>query len=233
MMRGIIYSLMRNYILQNTYKIPTIFTFFWVGLWHGAGWNFILFGLAHGTYIVIYSAWVQIKPSIPDNRVIKSTVIANSIGRLVTFLAVVLSLVVFPAESIDGAGNMLAAMLGGHGLSLSPSLIGRIGNVEPWLLDYGVVFQGMFHNHAFGVNPEPGVAWVVALFLAAMLLPNTQQLLGRYRPVLEIYKNEVPRLRHRWMEWRPSMLWAFFTFSIFIIAILNLTQTSEFLYFQF
>ena len=225
------YGSVRLFIL--TILIPTMFTFFWVGLWHGAGWNFILFGLAHGTYIVIYSAWVQIKPSIPDNRVIKSTVIANSIGRVVTFLAIVLSLVVFPAESIDGAGNMLAAMLGGHGLSLSPSLIGRIGNLEPWLLGHGIVFHGMFHNHAFGVNPKAGVVWVVALFLIAMLLPNTQQLLGRYRPVLEIYKNEVPRLSHRWMEWRPSILWAFFTFSIFIIAILNLTQTSEFLYFQF
>ena len=170
---------------------------------------------------------------IPDNRVIKSTVIANSIGRVVTFLAVVPSFVLFRAESMDGVSNMLAAMLGGHGLSLSPSLIGRIGNVEPWLLDHGVVFHGMFHNHAFGADPKLGIAWIVALLLASMLLPNTQQLLRRYRPVLKIYKNEVPRLRHRWIEWRPTISWAFFTFGIFIIAILSLTQTSEFLYFQF
>ena len=128
---------------------------------------------------------------------------------------------------------MLTAMLSGHGLSLSPSLIGRIGNVEQWLLEHGVVFHGMFHNHAFGANPKLGIAWVVALLLASMFLPNTQQLLHRYRPALGTYENEVPRLRHRWIEWRPTIPWAFFTFGIFIITILSLEQASEFLYFQF
>jgi D-alanyl-lipoteichoic acid acyltransferase DltB (MBOAT superfamily) len=65
------------------------------GLWHGAGWNFVLFGLAHGTYIVICGAWVKVKKNISDNSVIKSTVVANSIGRAITFLAVVLA---FSAE---------------------------------------------------------------------------------------------------------------------------------------
>ena len=203
------------------------------GLWHGAGWNFVLFGLAHGTYIVICGAWVKVKKNISDNSVIKSTVVANSIGRAITFLAVVLAFVPFRAESMDGTRNMLAAMLGGHGLSLSPSLIGEIGNAEQWLLEHGVVFHGMFHNHAFGADPKWGIAWVVALFLASTLLPNTQQLLRRYRPALETYKDEIPCLRHRWIEWRPTAPWALFTFGVFIITILSLTQASEFLYFQF
>jgi len=231
------YAVIRNYnsisVFILTILLPTMFAYFWVGLWHGAGWKFILFGLTHGTYIVIYSAWVKIKKNIPDNRVIKSTVIANSIGRVVTFLAVVPSLVLFRAESMDGVSNMLTAMLSGHGLSLPPSLIGRIGYLEQWLLEHGVVFHGMFHNHVFGTNPKWGIAWVVALLLASMFLPNTQQLLRRYRPVLKTYKNEVPRLRHRWIEWRPTIPWAFFTFGIFIITILSLEQASEFLYFQF
>ena len=159
--------------------------------------------------------------------------VANLIGRVITLLAVVLAFVLFRAESMDGASNMLAAMLGGHGLSLSPLLIGKIGNAEQWLLEYGVVFQGMFHNNAFGANPKLGIIWVVALLLASMFLPNTQQLLHRYRPALETYEKELPRLRHRWIEWRPTIPWAFFTFIIFIICILSLTQTSEFLYFQF
>ena len=231
------YAVIRNYgsisLFILTILLPTMFAYFWVGLWHGAGWNFILFGLVHGTYIVIYSAWVKIKKKIPDNSVIKSTVVANSIGGAITFLAVVLAFVPFRAESMDGTRNMLAAMLGGHGLSLSPSLIGEIGNAEQWLLEHGVVFHGMFHNHVFGADPKWGIVWVVALFLASTLLPNTQQLLRRYRPALETYKNEIPCLRHRWIEWRPTAPWALFTFGVFIITILSLTQASEFLYFQF
>ena len=203
------------------------------GLWHGAGWNFILFGLAHGTYIVICGAWVKVKKNISDNSVIKSTVVANSIGRVITFLAVVLAFVPFRAESMDGTRNMLATMLGGHGLSLSPSLIGGFGNAEQWLLEHGVVFDGMFHNHVFGADPKWGIAWVVTLFLASTLLPNTQQLLRRYRPALETYKNEIPCSRYRWIEWRPTAPWTLFTCGIFIITILSLTQASEFLYFQF
>jgi hypothetical protein len=210
-----------------------MFAYFWAGLWHGAGWKFILFGLAHGTYIVIYSVWVKIKKKIPDDIAIRSTVVANLIGRVITFLAIVLSFVLFRAESMDGASNMLGAMLGGHGLSLSPLLIGRFGNLEHWLLEHGVIFHGTFYNNVFGINPTLGIIWVVALLLASMFLPNTQQLLYRYSPTLETYKKEVPRLRHRCIEWRPTIPWAFFTFSIFIIAILSLTQTSEFLYFQF
>jgi alginate O-acetyltransferase complex protein AlgI len=231
------YTLIRNYgsvsLFILTVLLPTIFVFFWVGLWHGAGWNFILFGLAHGTYIVIYSAWVKIKKKIPGSRTIRSTLVANLIGRVITFLAVVLSFVLFRAQSMDGVNNMLAAMLSGHGLSLSPLLMGRIGNLEQWLLEHGIVFHGMFHNHVFGANPKWGVAWIVALLLVSMFFPNTQQLLHRYRPALETFGNEVPRLRHRWIEWRPTIPWAFFTFGIFIIAILSLTQDSEFLYFQF
>ena len=231
------YALIKNYssvsLFILTILLPIMFSYFWVGLWHGAGWNFILFGLAHGTYIIIYSVWVKIKKKIPAERAIRSTVVANLIGRTITFLAVVLSFVLFRAESMDGASNMLTAMLGGHGLSLSPLLIGKIGNAEQWLLEYGVVFHGMFHNNAFGANPKLGIIWVVALLLASMFLPNTQQLLHRYRPALETYEKELPRLRHRWIEWRPTIPWAFFTFIIFIISILSLTQTSEFLYFQF
>ena len=177
--------------------------------------------------------WVQVKKNISANSVINSTVVANSIGRAITFLAVVLAFVPFRAESMEGTRNMLAAMLGGHGLSLSPSLIGEIGNAEQWLLEHGVVFHGMFHNHAFGADPKWGIAWVVALFLASTLLPTTQHLPRRSRPALETYKDDIPCLRHRWIEWRPTAPWALFTFGVFIITILSLTQASEFLYFQF
>jgi hypothetical protein len=177
--------------------------------------------------------WIKVKKKIPTGIAIKSTVLANLIGRVITFLAVVLSFALFRAESMDGASNMLTAMLGGHGLSLSPLLVGTFGNLEQWLLEQGVLFNGMFHNNAFGAQPVLGITWVVALLLASMFLPNTQQLLYRYSPILETYEKEVPRLRHRWIEWRPTIPWAFFTFSIFIITILSLTQTSEFLYFQF
>jgi len=33
--------------------LSLMFTFFLLGLWHGAGWNFIIFGLLHGIYVAV------------------------------------------------------------------------------------------------------------------------------------------------------------------------------------
>ena len=45
------YGNLRIFIL--TIIFPILFSFFWIGLWHGAGWNFILFGFLHGFYIIL------------------------------------------------------------------------------------------------------------------------------------------------------------------------------------
>jgi hypothetical protein len=55
----------------------------------------------------------------------------------------------------------------------------------------------------------------------------------RYRPAFEIYHREIYRLRLRWMEWRPTLSWAIFTTVLFVLAVLSLTQNSEFIYYNF
>jgi D-alanyl-lipoteichoic acid acyltransferase DltB (MBOAT superfamily) len=34
-----------------------------VGLWHGAGWGFMLWGAMHGAYLVLYRIWESLKPA--------------------------------------------------------------------------------------------------------------------------------------------------------------------------
>jgi alginate O-acetyltransferase complex protein AlgI len=50
---------------------PVMFTFFWVGLWHGAAWTFVLWGLIHGSYLACYSMWAKFKRKYPNIKVIK------------------------------------------------------------------------------------------------------------------------------------------------------------------
>ena len=37
--------------------LPIFITFVILGLWHGAGWTFVLFGAAHGIYLGVNEAW--------------------------------------------------------------------------------------------------------------------------------------------------------------------------------
>ena len=55
----------------------------------------------------------------------------------------------------------------------------------------------------------------------------------RYRPAFETYKGEIPRVRYRWLEWRPTIVWTVYSSILLTLAIISLNRFSEFLYFQF
>jgi alginate O-acetyltransferase complex protein AlgI len=78
------------------------------GIWHGAGWNFLLWGGLHGTYLMINHAWRHWFP-IADSE--------PSLGRKlfgwgITMFAVVVAWVLFRATTLAGAGAILRAMAG-------------------------------------------------------------------------------------------------------------------------
>ncbi len=75
-------------------------TFFVSGIWHGAGWLFILWGMLHGTAIVIHRIWHNfLNWKMPV-----------WCGRVLTFLFVMLAWVLFRAESMEQAGKVYHAL---------------------------------------------------------------------------------------------------------------------------
>lgn len=80
--------------------IPVIITFLLAGIWHGAGWTFVVFGLIHGFALAINHAWTQMKmPALPQG-----------VGWALTMLVVVVGLVVFRAPDLGTAAVILQAM---------------------------------------------------------------------------------------------------------------------------
>ena len=78
-----------------------------VGLWHGAGWNFILWGAMHGAYLVLYRVyenWKLPRPALADSRVLAG------MWRVLTLIAVSAAWVVFRASTLAKAGSILASM---------------------------------------------------------------------------------------------------------------------------
>ena len=148
-----------------------------------------------------------------------------------TFIALIVSWVPFRAESLEGAGNIFKSMFGLNGFVLPESYLGHLNHLAGlgnYLLAIGWEFgdAGLFK----GVKE---VAGLLFLLLISVAFPNTQQIMRRYRPAFETYKGEIPRLRWRVLEWRPTRIWALFSSTIFVLAVLGLTRVSEFLYFQF
>ena len=209
--------------------------FFWVGLWHGAGWNFILFGLLHGGYIVIYNIWQKIKNKFPKVKIIKKAFISDLIAQIITFLAVTLAFVFFRAESMNGAINILHSMVGAKGISLPSSMADNIGILFSWFTKYGVLVfdDGMFRNNVFGHSPLEGFVWIVILFIITLLMPNTQQIMRSYNPKFEVWTGKILKPAIKWLEWKPNLYWGIFVTAMLVISIINISKYSEFLYFQF
>jgi len=63
-----------------------------------------------------------------------------------------------------------------------------------------------------------------------LMLPNTQQLTRDWRPILE--QIPEPPLFARF-KWRPSLVWGIATGGMMLVALLRMSDTSRFLYFQF
>jgi alginate O-acetyltransferase complex protein AlgI len=76
------------------------------GLWHGAGANFLLWGMLHGTYLMTAHGFRKAVRARGQVR------IPSAISAVVTFFAVVIGWVFFRADSLLGAKTMLIGMAG-------------------------------------------------------------------------------------------------------------------------
>jgi D-alanyl-lipoteichoic acid acyltransferase DltB (MBOAT superfamily) len=130
------------------------------GLWHGAGWTFIVWGGLHGVYLVInhlWRAWGRISLPAP-------------VGWLLTFLPVVLAWTVFRAPDLHSAGAMLWGMAGGRGMGQGVGL--RQVTLIALLLAIALALpnlQQMMRGDSSGRLPNwlgwrPGTAWALACF---------------------------------------------------------------------
>lgn len=198
------------------------------GLWHGAGWTFVLWGGLHGGYLVVNHIWRKWRASCGCGQ---GTPLGQFFAWLLTMLAVILAWIPFRAEGMVATQNMLGAMFGFNGFSLPVSLTGKLGLNEPLLISFGAVFQGMFHNGL--ANWTHGAAMIFLLTMIAVVAPNTQQIMQKYHPVLEVYNGEIQKFKFKLTQWQPTVLWAISTGSLFLISLAYLTRASEFLYFQF
>ena len=117
------------------------------GIWHGAGWNFMIWGFLHGSYLVINHWWSATRARIISAPISK---FENTAYWALTMLAVMIAWVFFRAQTTEGALHMLNTMA--H-------------------FDISQLLQSDL------INNKRAIAICGALFLVAVFCPNSGQIM--------------------------------------------------------
>lgn len=192
--------------------VPSFVTFVAVGIWHGAGWTFVLFGVMHAIYICINEAWRE-RQKQRRKKLRKAGLKARDPGfferfgyHLITLVAIAAANVLFRATSVTDAVKIWQGMAG-------------LGGVSPlaW--------------HAVGVDL---LVYILIGVLIVALFPNTQQLMRHYDPAYnwrEWRDVSPPLLRY---VWRPDAKGIAFAAVTLLLGILFIQRGQAiFLYFNF
>lgn len=186
------------------------------GLWHGAGWNFVIWGGLHGAYLVIHKLWTQITGNRPgDFRAYRF------FAWLLTFLSVVVAWVFFRATSLDSALVIINGMFSGDFI-LTEKYLHKLDNVLFFLPLSSLADANRY------LDLET-TKYIVILLVIAVAAPNTQKFMRNFDPALM----DRSGMKQTGLAWKPNLIWLVIMLAGFFWCLLELTAISEFLYFQF
>jgi alginate O-acetyltransferase complex protein AlgI len=186
-----------------------LITMFIGGLWHGAGWTFVIWGLLHGLYLTLNHLYRRVRKVGSD----APSQWRRAVGRGSTFLAVVLAWVFFRSSGIEEAGTILFGMVGLNGLASTGELACTPAKQTACLLGVPVAW-----------------CWIAALLGIVFFAPHTQQVMWRWKPALDDVRAAQMQTR---IAFKPTLRWAFAIAVLFAIAVARLSEHSQFLYYQF
>ena len=207
------------------------------GLWHGANWAFVVWGIMHGGLLALNHAWTHLRVSkLP----VMDTPPVRAASVLLTFFAVTLAWVPFRAETLGDAGRMLAALfptgteVPSVWASFRQCLVAQFVDLKS-VLNLTAWFKPRELWPAvlppdFLATYRPAGLLLAGIGAATFLLPNTNQIFARFHPVLGLSETQS----HHWgslsrLDWRVALVLS----GMFVLSVLQLSRVSPFLYYQF
>lgn len=139
-------------------------TFYLAGVWHGASWMFIIWGVMHGIAIIIQHIWEKFQIKIP-----------TLLAWFITFMFINFSWIFFRAHNLDDAFKVLKGMLGFNGIVLPKILYSKLQ-----ILGIENIPTGGFLS-AIG-----GSKWTLLLLILSLIVlfafKNSNELQKKFRP---------------------------------------------------
>lgn len=111
--------------------LVNIFIVFLVsGIWHGAGWTFIVWGILHGITMIVNRLWKKYGVTLP-----------NWIAIPLTFIFVNIFWVFFRADSLSDAMLIVSSMFNNMNLSLSQDFTSNLPSILPNKVNMMILFS--------------------------------------------------------------------------------------------
>ncbi|MBC2736703.1 MAG: MBOAT family protein [Desulfobacteraceae bacterium] len=141
-----------------------LITMFLCGLWHGAGWTFIIWGILHGFLLLINHFWRYTRKTFwLMNR--ESIYVGRSFSRFITFNAVLILWVLFRANSFESAKNILQGMMGKNGFVLPAQILNIFPPLQGFVKSVGTM-------PLLGGGTIMGMVEMLGLFILSFVLIN-------------------------------------------------------------
>jgi D-alanyl-lipoteichoic acid acyltransferase DltB (MBOAT superfamily) len=198
--------------------LPTVFTMALAGIWHGAGLQYLVFGLLHAAYLAINHAWRIFVTGRKPAAARQLSALKRVACVLLTFTAVLVAQTFFRANGIGDAMAMLKGMVGLRGIESFDM------STAMWAIDMS---PGDIWRMVMGRNLQ--ALYVVVLLAIVWFTPNAHQILGRYSPAFAKPQEAFLPI----MRWRPSRAWLGTTAILLFLCLVSLHKETRFLYFQF
>ncbi len=159
------------YIPLGGSKVPEVhvlanllITFLIIGIWHGAGWTFIVWGCMHGIAMIVHRLWKKCNISMP-----------RPIAWLITFNFVNGTWVFFRAEDLGDAAKVLWGMAGLNGFTLPKGLAKKFAGFQGYGVTFGEVLGSIGGN-------DRTFLWIIALLFVCIFLKNSNELAQSFQP---------------------------------------------------
>ena len=205
------YNLKLNLILI----ISSMTTFILIGIWHGAGLNFLIFGLIHGVAYQInqFFSYLIIEYKITFLR----KKYFDLFYWLITFTIIVVSFVFFRSPNLDVAINILSNMFNLSNLVL-PNFFSNIPIFN--------LFDFKYDSFDF-INDLSFAILLILSFVILIIFPNTKE-------IAELFEKNLMKGNKLNKSLKIKLgFFSLFIGVIFISSLFSLRNYNTFLYYQF
>jgi alginate O-acetyltransferase complex protein AlgI len=189
-----------------------------IGLWHGAGWTFVVWGAFNGVLLLINQFWRWL-----TGRVGRGTPVGRFVGWALTFAAFAVGAVFFRAADIESAWHIIQAMAGfGHAAP-------EVSQLDAWAIHENYIsaeFAAIWFGKYWSLGQTLATLLVVAIIT---LVPDTLELTG--------YTESEPATKWRrnvgFLAWRPSPVTLVLVGAAFAVIFFRIGRVHDFIYYQF